>query len=147
MRHCHEALSGYPLVITIPVIWGDQDAFGHVNNTVHLRWCETARVDYLIRIGMWPKLPPEGTGPILASIACDYRRPVTYPDTLLVGARVTKIGSSSMRMEHAIVSQTAQVLVAEAHSTIVLLDYARGKTVPIPAPIRHAIEELEGKRF
>ncbi len=30
-------LDGYPVVLTLPVLWGDQDAFEHVNNTVYLR--------------------------------------------------------------------------------------------------------------
>jgi acyl-ACP thioesterase len=29
-------LAAYP--VAVPVQWGDQDAFGHVNNTVPLRW-------------------------------------------------------------------------------------------------------------
>jgi acyl-CoA thioester hydrolase len=33
-------LAGFPVVITVPVQWGDQDAFGHVNNTVYFRWME-----------------------------------------------------------------------------------------------------------
>ena len=33
-------LKGYPLVLQQPVIWGDMDAFGHVNNTVYIGWLE-----------------------------------------------------------------------------------------------------------
>ena len=36
----------YPVVVEIPVEWGDQDAYQHVNNTVSLRWFETARLTY-----------------------------------------------------------------------------------------------------
>ena len=45
------ALAGYPLVIDWPVQWGDQDAFGHVNNTIYFRWFETVRIEYFERIG------------------------------------------------------------------------------------------------
>ena len=45
MKHRHEALIDYPVVTTIPLLWGDHDAFGHVNNLVYLRWCETARAE------------------------------------------------------------------------------------------------------
>ena len=102
MKHRHEALAGFPVVVEIPLLWGNQDAFGHINNVVYLRWCETARVEYLQRAGMWVPLPPRGTGPILASIKCDYKRPLNYPDIVWVGARVTRIGNSSIRMEHCI---------------------------------------------
>ncbi|GEM_PF-5929019 len=30
-----EPLAGYPVVVRIPVAWGDMDALGHVNNVVY----------------------------------------------------------------------------------------------------------------
>lgn len=147
MSDSHEALSEFPVVIRVPVVWGDLDAFDHVNNTMHLRWCETARVEYLIRIGLWPAMPPSGLGPILASITCDYRRPVNYPDTVYIGARVTGIGNTSFRMEHTIVSETQNAVAAQSNSTLVVLDYRDKKPVPVPSEVRKAIAELEGREF
>jgi acyl-CoA thioester hydrolase len=140
-------IEGYPLVLVIPVLWGDHDEFGHVNNLVYLRWCETARVEYLRRIGMWPKLPPEKVGPILASVSCDYRFPLTYPDTVHVGARVTRIGRSSMRMEHEIFSEQAGRVAAEVSSALVMLDYPEGRATPVTDEERRRIEEYEGKKL
>jgi acyl-CoA thioester hydrolase len=145
MKHGHESLSDFPVVITVPLLWGDHDAFGHVNNLVYLRWCETARVEYLLRIGLWPSLPPQGVGPILASISCDYKRPLTFPDTVQVGARVTRIGNRSFQMLHRVVSQALDTVAAEVESTIVILDYSQNKTVPVPENNRRAIEDLESK--
>ncbi len=145
VKRPHEALRGFPVVIALSVEWGDQDAFGHVNNTVYLKWCETARVVYLERIGMWPMIKNEGVGPILASISCDYRQPVTFPDSVQVGARVSKIGKSSFRMEHAIVSVVQDALVAEAHSTLVFIEYAGLKSLPLPGDLRQTMEQLEGR--
>ena len=144
MRDQHEALAGYPVVITIPLMWGDQDAFGHVNNRVYLKWCETARVEYLVRVDQFPKLPPEGVGPILANLSCDYRRPLTYPDKVHVGARVSKVGNTSFRMDHVIVSHNENEVAAEASSVLVTLDYSTGKPVPVPEKTREAIRKLEG---
>jgi acyl-CoA thioester hydrolase len=143
MKPSLEVLAGYPATLTLPVLWGDQDAFGHVNNLVYLRWCETVRVEYLVRIGLWVPLPPAGVGPILASISCDYKRPLTYPDTVTIGARVTRIGNRSFQMQHRIVSHALDAIAAEADSTIVVLDYARGQTAAVPAHCRKAIDELE----
>ena len=142
MKPWHESLVGYPVVVTVPLLWGDQDAFGHVNNIVYLRWCETARVEYLVRIGLWPPLPPAGIGPILASISCDYKRPLTYPDTVDIGARVTRIGNRSFRMQHRVISQALNTIAAEVDSTIVVLDYAGNKAVPVSDDCRKAIEDL-----
>ena len=141
-----EQLSECPVVIRLPLQWGDQDAFGHVNNTIYLRWCETARVEYLMRIGLW-MISAEGIGPIVASFSCDYRRPLTYPDTVQVGARVTRIGTSSFRMEHRVVSESLGVVAADAHSTIVVLDYKLQKSTPLPEAVRAEIERIEGRKF
>ena len=146
MKHCHESLIDFPVVVTIPLLWGDHDAFGHVNNLAYLRWSETARVEYLIRIGFWPPLPPVGVGPILASISCDYKRALTFPDTAYTGARVTRVGNRSFQLQHRVVSKALNAVAAEVESTIVVLDYSRNKTVPLPENCRKAIEELEAKR-
>ncbi len=140
-----DPLSDFPVILNLPLQWGDQDPYGHVNNVVYLRWCESARVAYLERIGMWVEFSPNGLATILANISCDYRRPLTYPDTVRIGARVTRIGNSSFRMEHAIYSEAQQVTAAEADSTIVVLDYATKRAVRVPDPIREAIAKLEGK--
>jgi acyl-CoA thioester hydrolase len=142
----HESLSDFPLVISIPVQWGDQDAFGHVNNTVYLRWCESVRIEYLRRVDLWG-IGADGIGPILASISCDYRRPLNYPDTVHVGVRVDKIGNSSFRMDHVVVSENLKVVAADVRSTIVVVDYKRNKSVPVPEPVRAAIEKIEGRVF
>ena len=131
----------------ISVIWGDEDAFGHVNNVAYLRWCESARIDYLRRVGIFPELPPKGIGPILASQTCHYRRALTYPDTVVVGSRVTAIGNSSFRMEHCIVSRATGEVAAEVDSALVTVDYSTGRPVRVPADVRRAIAELEGKTF
>ena len=141
----HEALADYPVVIAVPVLWGDQDAFGHVNNVVYLRWCETARVDYLGRIGLWQMIAEQGVGPIVASISCDYRKPINYPDEIHAGARVTRIGNSSFKMDHVVVSRETNAVVAQVSSTLVVYDYRANKPVPVPGHIRAAIAGLEGR--
>jgi len=141
----HRLLAGFPVVVSLAVEWGDQDCFQHVNNTVYLKWCETARVVYLELAGMWPLIQKEGRGPILAAISCDYRLPVTFPDTVQVGARVTRIGNSSFRMEHAVVSLRQDAVVAESGSVLVFVEYEKNRPLPVPEAIRAAFAEIEGR--
>src|SRR4051794_37686910 len=98
-------LSAFPVVITLPVQWGDMDSFKHVNNTVFFRWFESARIAYWGRIGVDAMMRDTRVGPILASVSCDYRRQVTYPDTVHVGAKVVRVGRSSVGMEYAVASE------------------------------------------
>jgi acyl-CoA thioester hydrolase len=138
----------FPVVVDLPVHWGDQDLFGHVNNVVYFRWLESARVAYLDRIGLARLHGKEDLGPILAAIGCNYRRQIEFPDTVRIGTRVTRIGNTSITIEHAIWS-TAQggEFVADATSTVVIFNYPSQRPVRVPDEIRRKIEELEGKKF
>jgi acyl-CoA thioester hydrolase len=137
----------FPVVVVLPVQWGDQDAFGHVNNTVYFRWFESARIAYSERVGLSHALEHEPIAPILASISCDYRSQVSYPDTVHVGTRVTRIGRSSIGLEHTVVSQRQAAIAAEGSATIVVFDYRANKSQPVPLTIRQTIEALEGRSF
>ena len=140
-------LATHPEVVAIPVQWGDQDAFGHVNNVVYFRWFESARVEYLHRAGLAHMMTGSGIGPILASIKCDYRRQLNHPDTILVSASITHIGRTSLKMAHLVYSQAQGAIVAQGDSTIVVFDYASQRPTPVPAEIRAKIEQMEGRKF
>ncbi len=140
-------LAPFPVVIALPILWGDQDAFRHVNNNAYFRWFESARVEYFQRIGLLDMLAAESIGPILASVACDYRRQLHFPDTVKVGIRATKIGRSSLGFEHVIVSEREATVAAEGRSTVVVFNYRANKSHAIPLALRHAIEALEGRTF
>jgi acyl-CoA thioester hydrolase len=139
-----ERLAAFPVTFEIQVLWSDQDTFGHVNNIAYLRWCEEGRIQYLRRIELFPEGVPRGIGPIVASVTCHYRAPLNYPDTILVGTRIVRIGTSSFRMEHQIVSRASAKVAAEAEATIVTIDYATGAPVRVPDSIREAIARVEG---
>jgi acyl-CoA thioester hydrolase len=140
-------LAEFPVVLPWPVQWGDEDSFGHVNNTVYIRWFESARIEYLNRTGLSELHERQRIGPILASITCHFRRPVEFPDRVLIGARVTRFGRTSFTMAHCIVSEAQKAVAAEGDSIIVVFDYNTGKPHPIPDAVRQAIERLEGKSF
>jgi acyl-CoA thioester hydrolase len=140
----HDALSGFPIVVSIPVQWGEQDMFGHVNNVYYLRWCESARIEYLNRIAIFDWIKRGNTGPIMANVSCNFRKPVVHPDTVHIGAKVTKIGRTSFTMEHVLVSDRLGV-VADSTSVLVMYDYSAGKPHPLPEEIRAAIESLEDR--
>ncbi|MGC4004391.1 MAG: thioesterase family protein [Pirellulales bacterium] len=139
--------SEFPVLIEWPVQWGDQDLYGHVNNTLSIRWFESGRIAYLERIGFDRWLAAHRIGPILAAVHCNYRRQIRYPDTIEIGTRVTKIGRTSVTIAHAIWSKTQDALVSDGDSTVVCFHYDDQKPTPIPDELRQAIAELEGRTF
>lgn len=145
--HSHLLLADFRVVVPISVQWGDADMLGHVNNTVYFRWFETSRIEYFQRVSLWEQDKVERIGPILASARCDFLKQVSFPDTVRVGARVTRIGKSSMSIEHKVYSETQEAIVAQGESIIVCFDYAKNVSHPVPAPIRAYIEKLEERDF
>ncbi len=138
------SLGRYPLSLTIPVAWGEMDAFQHVNNVVYARWVESARVAYFHRLGLMERKETEGYGPIVGRISIDFRRPVTYPDTIRIEATTRKIGKSSFTMTYRIRSEAQGAEVATAEDVIVAFDYRAGRTTPVDERLRAAIVALEG---
>jgi acyl-CoA thioester hydrolase len=140
-------LAVFPMVIRLLVQWGDMDAYQHVNNVVYFRWFESARIAYLDQIDLKSQYHTAGIGPILAAIGCNFRRQLTYPDTVAVGARISRIGRTSFAMDHALFSIAQQAIVADGTSTIVTFDYRQQKPIPVPAELRKKIEQIEQRAF
>lgn len=140
-----DLLGGFPVVVTLPVQWGEMDYFRHVNNTVFFRYFESARIAYLDRIGFREEAAAEGLGPILASTQARFRRPLTYPDTVRVGARATEVGEDRFTMEYRAVSEKLGATTAEGGGVLVAFDYRAGRKAPLPTQVRRAIELLEGR--
>lgn len=133
----------FSVVIEIPVAWGDMDAMGHVNNTVYLRYFETARIAYFERVGFLDEMARSGVGPILASTRCRFRRPLTYPDRVWVGAGARELEADRFLMLYRIVSDALGQVAAEGDGVIVSYDYRQKRRAALPDAVRERIESLE----
>jgi acyl-CoA thioester hydrolase len=136
-------LAGFPVVVELPVVWGEMDSYQHVNNVVYFRYFESARLEYFRRLGWFEYERVTGIGPILAATQARFRKPLTYPDTIWVGARVPDLGVDRFTMHHLLVSHNLGAVAAEGQGTVVTFHYAQGKKVDIPDELRRRIAELE----
>lgn len=143
------ALERFPVTIDLPVQWGEMDSYGHVNNVVYIRYFEGARIAYFRALGLpgWVDKDPSSPhgGPILHSTRARYRIPLTFPDTVTVGTRVTALDEDRFTMELAVWSAHHQAVAADGEAIIVVYDYARGKKARIDDALRAAIERVEGR--
>lgn len=133
----------FPVVVEWPVAWAEMDYFRHVNHAVFFTYFEGARIAYLERIGFRELTAERQVGPILQSTHARYRRPVVYPDVVVIGARVTEVGEDRFTQEYRIVSRAQGEVAAEGGGTLVSYDYAAGRKTPLPAAVREAIRALE----
>lgn len=139
----HPELARYPVIVELDVAWGEMDAYAHVNNVVYFRYFENARILYLERIGWMRSMQETGLGPIIASTQARYRKPITYPDHLFIGARVSDIQSDRVTFDYRLVSAKWNAVAAEGQALVVSYDYRAAAKAPIPEAIRQAIGQLE----
>ena len=138
-----DLLARFPVVIEIPVAWGDMDAMGHVNNTVYFRYFESGRIAYFRQLGFVVSVDQAEVGPILGAINCQFKYPVTFPDTVSVGVRTVRLEEDRFVVEHCIVSHAARRVAAVGEGVIVAYDYRARKKARLPDEIRRKIQELE----
>ncbi len=137
-------MKGYPVVIEVPVAWGDMDTNQHVNNVVYFRYFESARIAYFEKTDIFDQLARTGIGRILAATSCKFRMPLSYPDRVLVGAKVSSLGEDRFTMGYRVVSVKHRKIAAEGDGVIVTFNYRENKKVPIPVDWRQRIVDLEG---
>ncbi len=128
-----------PTRIEIPVAWGDMDAFGHVNNTIYLRWFESGRIAFFEEVAVPHRDVADRAAPILARTSCQFERPLAYPDTVRVETSISRVGTKSFTMLYRVFSQRDGERAAQGDGVVVWYDYAAGKSVPLPEPLREQL--------
>ncbi len=138
-----QLLKMFPVIVEIPVAWGEMDALGHVNNVVYFRYFENARIAYFDKMKFWDFMKQSGIGPILAATRCTFKAPLTFPDRVLVGTRTSEIKDDRFIMQYALVSQRLQKVAAEGEAVMVIYDYRQNKKTSLPEELRRTITDLE----
>lgn len=130
------------MVLPAEVQWRDMDAFQHVNNISYLIWFERVRIAFMDRFGGDEYDQFGDRVPVLASVECKYRFPLTYPDDILIGCGVKDIGEDRFVQTYGVYSLGHEVVAAEGHGRLVYFDLGRGAKTPIPPKFKQRLQEL-----
>ncbi len=144
----NEFLQDYPIILKQNVLWGDMDAFQHVNNAVYFRYFEDARLAYFEKTGVMKNMEQTNIGPILAETQCQFRAPVTYPDHILIGTRLKELptqGDKRFVMEYAVYSEQHDNVAAKGTGNVVFYHYEQGASCEIPVNLISAFKQLQTK--
>jgi acyl-CoA thioester hydrolase len=131
------------VVIEIPIAWGGMDAFQHFNNIMYFKYFESARIAYFEKLNFNDLMIKSGIGPILANTQCKFKIPLTYPDSVSVGAKVDLMENDRFLMKYLVVSHKHKKIAALGEGMLVSFNYHENKKAPIPDEIRDRITELE----
>ena len=124
----------------IDVRFRDLDAMGHVNNAVFFTYFEEARLAFFTSTSPDQKFP--GFDFILAHTSCDYLKPVTIDDRLVLQIRVGKIGSKSFVLDYAVCDRSDEsTTYAVGKSVQVCYDYEKEQTMAVPADLNKLLRQ------
>lgn len=132
-------LADFPVHWPIGTRWADNDMFGHLNNAVYFELFDTA-------INGW-HAQQTGTGPldqhargVVAETSCRFLSEVSFPAALVVGVDVERLGTKSVTYALGLFTDGEPAPAALARWVHVYVDPATRATVPVPPPIRSALE-------
>lgn len=132
--------------IEVRLRWADMDANRHVNNVEFFRILEEARARWFPTSGDGSSLLIGGI--VVASQGLDYSAPLGYRrEPVLVGLRVTRIGTSSFTLHcriHDTPSESDDHVYAAGDVVMVAVDQESARSRPFTGPERRWLESLAG---
>jgi acyl-CoA thioester hydrolase len=131
----------YPYLSAITTRWGDNDAYGHVNNVIYYAWFDTVVNRYLIEHGVLDITGSAAIG-LVVETSCRYFSSIAYPDAVTAGLRVTKLGNASVTYEIGVFRADATIASACGHFTHVYVDRESRRPVPVPDAVRSILKPL-----
>ncbi len=123
--------------VPLSVRWRDLDAFNHVNNSKFLSYLEEARLRWMMSLpGEWID---ENVAPVVAAATINYRRPIAWPNEIVVELFVERLGNTSLTIGHRILDASNDTtLYADGHVVMVWIDRQRGQAATLPDAVRKA---------
>jgi acyl-CoA thioester hydrolase len=139
-------MTNFPLKLSLRIDWSEMDVLGHVNNVAYFKYIQAARVNYWEFSKLGFLSTDIKVGPILLSTSCQFIKPLFYPGNILVESGIEFIKTTSFGIHHRILNDKNEI-VAEAHDVVVTYDFSKNEKVPVPADVRSAIEDIEGRKL
>ena len=135
-----EPRSAYRVFRSIATRWMDNDAYGHVNNVVYYSWFDTAVNAYLIEQGALDIHAGDTIGLVIET-QCNYFSSLAFPQTVQVGIRVARLGTSSVRYEVGIFGE-GDMTAAKGHFVHVYVDKLTRRPTALPLHLKTVLETL-----
>jgi acyl-CoA thioester hydrolase len=131
----------YKLWREVGTRWADNDAYGHVNNTVYYQWFDTVVNAWLIEAGLLDVAAGDLIG-FVVETGCRYAQPLSYPQPVAVGLAVEKLGKSSVQYRLGVFAVGSDDASAEGHFVHVYVGRADRRPAELPERWRRALEAI-----
>ena len=141
-RSAPRVRDNYRWFMTIATRWADNDAYGHVNNTVYYQWFDTAVNRWLVDAGL---LDIEHGDPIglVVETGCAYFAPLSFPGDVEVGIAVERLGGTSVTYRIGVFGAGSADPSAQGHFTHVYVGRVSRRPAPLPDDWRRQLEQFQ----
>ena len=124
----------YAFSVRTRVAFSDTDAQGVVYYGRYNPYFDLARGEYLRSLGLLHR--DSGGEFVMRANDVEYFAPARFDDEIEIHVRVARIGRSSITFELAAYDIPAGELLVTAHQTLVFIDRAARRPIPIPDDYR-----------
>ena len=146
----HEEMANrklYKLWTPVNLRYGDTDALGHINNAVYVQLLESGRCELLFPAAT-DSIAGAGRTFVIVNIIVNFKAEMHFPGVAQVGTAVQSFGRSSVKIFQAVYKDAQDpTCYCTSESTIVLIDQATRKAIPIDDALRKMIEDMAGVAY
>ena len=137
----------FPVHLPVLTRWTDNDMFGHLNNAVYYELFDTAINAWISTTTGLDPLSAPWLG-VVAESGCRYFAELAFPDPLVVGLAVARLGTTSVTYRLAVFTPpdepgSPSAVAAVGHWVHVYVDRTSRRPVPIPESIRALLATAE----
>jgi acyl-CoA thioester hydrolase len=128
----------FPVHWPVLTRWADNDMFGHLNNAVYYQLFDTAINGWIQTNVTLDPVTTSAQG-IVAESGCRYFSELHFPERLVVGVAVTRLGNSSVTYRLGVFrgdDDEPRAIAAVGHWVHVYIDKVTRRPTPIPEGIR-----------
>ncbi|WP_372941913.1 acyl-CoA thioesterase [Shewanella sp.] len=134
-------LAKHSISTQIQIAWGEMDALQHVNNSVYFKYFETARLDFFNQINLLADLKTTGVGPVLSETNARFKRPLMFPDTIIVGTKISDITEDRFVMHYTVFSQAQQAVTTIGWAKVVMFNVKTGQKAKLTPELLDALSK------
>ena len=138
-------LTDFPIHRPVTTRWSDNDMYGHLNNAVYYELFDSAINGWQAEhVTIDPLTDP--TQGVVAESSCSFYAEVAFPTPLVVGLRITRLGTSAVTYQLGLFVDPVAAEVGDgtpkavAHWVHVEIDADTRRPTPIPEHLRRLLE-------
>ncbi len=131
----------FPLFRTLSTRWADNDVYGHMNNVVHYGLFDTAVNGWLLETGLLDFKAGSTVG-LVVETGCQYFAEMAFPDTVIAGLAVERIGTSSVTYRIGLFRNDETQASAQGRFVHVYVDRETRRPKPLDANWRGRLEGI-----